>query len=65
MYPIFGFIGVFLITTGVLFIGMISTLILGEETKSKPLDLITDRNKDLNLEGDFDSFEDSSQTKVL
>ncbi|MFK2826654.1 MFS transporter [Bacillus sp. B190/17] len=38
MYPIFGFIGVFLMTTGVLFVGMISTLILGDETRAKPLD---------------------------
>ncbi|MCH6264482.1 MFS transporter [Neobacillus citreus] len=46
MYPIFGFIGVFLMTTGVLLIGMVSTFILGTETKAKMLDDLNDDNVD-------------------
>ena len=38
MYPIYGFSGVFIMTTGVLLFGMIMVILLGEETKSKPLE---------------------------
>ncbi|MBA9029406.1 MULTISPECIES: MFS transporter [Bacillaceae] len=51
MYPIYGFIGVFLMTTGVLLVGMLSTLILGEETNSKPLDDLTADDDDINKVG--------------
>ncbi|WP_126428795.1 MFS transporter [Brevibacillus marinus] len=41
MYPIYGFLGVFLMTTGILVLGMLAVIILGEETKFKSLDQIT------------------------
>ncbi|WP_077247442.1 MFS transporter [Pseudobacillus wudalianchiensis] len=60
MYPILGFIGVFLMTTGVLFIGMVSTLLLGNETKSRPLDEVAD-SADRTVEDPIDS---SSERKI-
>lgn len=41
MYPLYGFLGVFLMTTGILVIGMLAVMILGEETKFKSLDQIS------------------------
>lgn len=40
VYPLYGFLGVFLLSTGFLFLGMLIVLLLGDETNSKSLDQI-------------------------
>jgi MFS transporter, putative metabolite:H+ symporter len=55
MYPIYGFIGVFLISTGVLLLGMLAVLILGDETKFKSLDQIMNEKINSNTEEEIAS----------
>lgn len=52
VYPLYGFIGVFLLSTGVLFLGMLVVLLIGEETKSKSLDEIVSEKINSNLNPD-------------
>lgn len=48
VYPLYGFLGVFLLSTGFLFLGMLVVLILGDETKSKSLDQIISEKTNIN-----------------
>jgi MFS transporter, putative metabolite:H+ symporter len=52
VYPLYGFLGVFLLSTGFLFLGMLVVLILGDETKSKSLDQIISEKTNININPD-------------
>ncbi|MEH7502729.1 MFS transporter [Neobacillus drentensis] len=52
VYPLYGFLGVFLLSTGFLFLGMLFVLLLGDETKSKSLDEITAEKINTNIDSD-------------
>ncbi|MBB2482288.1 MFS transporter [Bacillus sp. APMAM] len=49
VYPAFGFLGVFLFSTGVLVLGMLVVLLMGNETKSKSLDQIINEKINIGL----------------